>query len=256
MRFKMVIRINKTKNYVVMSNEHLQRKDMSLKAKGLLSLMLSLPEEWIYSIDGLCSLCMENETAIKSALNELKEHGYLTVKKVMPTTENGGRISYEYNIYELPQEIQGIEKQGVENLHLEIQGVENQPYINNKIINNKRQNIKDKKEKEEKEKTINDIIAEQKEELQEPLREYVKMRKAIKKPITTHGLELALKRLNELTSDTSVAVKIINQSIMNSWQGLFELKPENKTNAFVIKTRNYSKEEFDNLIDNIDDIEF
>ena len=98
----MVIRINKTKNYVVMSNEHLQRKDMSLKAKGLLSLMLSLPEEWIYSIDGLCSLCMENETAIKSALNELKEHGYLTVKKVMPTTENGGRISYEYNIYELP----------------------------------------------------------------------------------------------------------------------------------------------------------
>ena len=167
----MVIRINKTKNYVVMSNEHLQRKDMSLKAKGLLSLMLSLPEEWIYSIDGLCSLCMENETAIKSALNELKEHGYLTVKKVMPTTENGGRISYEYNIYELPQEIQGIEKQGVENLHLEIQGVENQPYINNKIINNKRQNIKDKKEKEEKEKTINDIIAEQKEELQEPLQE-------------------------------------------------------------------------------------
>ena len=114
----------------------------------------------------------------------------------------------------------------------------------------------DKKEKEEKEKTINDIIAEQKEELQEPLREYVKMRKSIKKPITTHGLELAVKRLSELTSDTSVAVKIINQSIMNSWQGLFELKPENKTNAFVIKTRNYSKEEFDSLIDNIDNIEF
>lgn len=123
----------------------------------------------------------------------------------------------------------------------------------NSIINN---SIVNKKEKEEKEKTINDIIAEQKEELQEPLREYVKMRKSIKKPITTHGLELAVKRLSELTSDTSVAVKIINQSIMNSWQGLFELKPENKTNAFVFNTRNYSKEEFDNLIDNIDDIEF
>ena len=133
-------------------------------------------------------------------------------------------------------------------------GVYTQPTSkDNSIINN---SILNKKGKEEKEKTINDIIAEQKEELQEPLREYVKMRKAIKKPITTHGLELALKRLSELTSDTSVAVKIINQSIMNSWQGLFELKPENKTNAFVIKTRNYSKEEFDNLIDNIDDIEF
>ena len=123
----------------------------------------------------------------------------------------------------------------------------------NSIINN---SIINKKEKEEKEKTINDIIAEQKEELQEPLREYVKMRKAIKKPITTHGLELALKRLNELTDDTSVAVKIINQSIMNSWQGLFDLKSENKTNAAAIKTRNYSKEELDSNIDNIDDIEF
>lgn len=133
-------------------------------------------------------------------------------------------------------------------------GVCTQPTTkDNSIINN---SILNKKEKEEKEKTINDIIAEQKEELQEPLREYVKMRKSIKKPITTHGLELAVKRLSELTSDTSIAVKIINQSIMNSWQGLFELKPENKTNAFVIKTRNYSKEEFDNLIDNIDDIEF
>ena len=133
-------------------------------------------------------------------------------------------------------------------------GVCTQPTTkDNSIINN---SILNKKEKEEKEKTINDIIAEQKEELQEPLREYVKMRKSIKKPITTHGLELAVKRLSELTSDTSVAVKIINQSIMNSWQGLFELKPENKTNAFVIKTRNYSKEEFDSLIDNIDDIEF
>lgn len=224
----MVIRINKTKNYVVMSNEHLQRKDMSLKAKGLLSLMLSLPEEWIYSIDGLCSLCMENETAIKSALNELKEHGYLTVKKVMPTTENGGRISYEYNIYELPQEIQGIEKQGVENLPIEIQGVENQPYINNKHINNKRQNIKDKKEEEA--RTIDDIISEQKEVVQEPLREFVKMRKAIKKPITTHGLELAIKRLREIANDTSEAIKIINQSVMNSWQGFYELKEEPKRN--------------------------
>lgn len=137
----MVIRINKTKNYVVMSNEHLRRNDMSLKAKGLLSLMLSLPEEWIYSIDGLCSLCMESEMAIKSALKELKEHGYLTVKKVMPTTENGGRISYEYNIYELPQEIQGIEKQGVENLPIENQGVENKPYINNRRQNKDIENI-------------------------------------------------------------------------------------------------------------------
>ena len=72
-----VIRINKTQNYTVMSNYHLKEKDMSLKAKGLLSLMLSLPDNWDYSISGLVSICKENETEIKSILKELEEFGYL-----------------------------------------------------------------------------------------------------------------------------------------------------------------------------------
>lgn len=84
--------------------------------------------------------------------------------------------------------------------------------------------------KEEEARTIDDIISEQKETLQEPLREFVKMRKAIKKPITTHGLELAIKRLREIANDTSEAIKIINQSVMNSWQGFYELKEEPKRN--------------------------
>ena len=56
-----VFRINKTKNYTVMSNHHLREKKMSLKAKGLLSMMLSLPDDWNYSIAGLVSICKENE---------------------------------------------------------------------------------------------------------------------------------------------------------------------------------------------------
>ena len=72
-----VIRINKTQNYTVMSNYHLKEKDMSLKAKGLLSLILSLPDNWDYSISGLVSICKENETEIKSILKELEEFGYL-----------------------------------------------------------------------------------------------------------------------------------------------------------------------------------
>ena len=74
-----VIRINKTQNYIVMSNYHLKEKDMSLKAKGLLSLMLSLPDSWDYSIAGLVSICKENETEIKSILKELEEFGYLEI---------------------------------------------------------------------------------------------------------------------------------------------------------------------------------
>ena len=60
--------------------------------------------------------------------------------------------------------------------------------------------------------------------IQQPLREFVKMRKAIKKPITTHGLELAVKKLHEIAKTESEAVAVIEQSVMNSWQGFFALK--------------------------------
>lgn len=80
--------------------------------------------------------------------------------------------------------------------------------------------------KKEEARTIDDIISEQKETLQEPLREFVKMRKAIKKPITTHGLDLAIKELHKLTTNISEAVEIINQSVMNSWQGFYIKKPQ------------------------------
>ena len=61
-------KVNKTKDYTIMSNYHLKEKNMSLKAKGLLSVMLSLPENWDYSIAGLVSISQENESAIRSAL--------------------------------------------------------------------------------------------------------------------------------------------------------------------------------------------
>lgn len=68
-----VIRVEKTKNYTTMSNYHFKETEMSLKAKGLLSLMLSLPDDWDYSLLGLVRICKESETAIKSALTELKK---------------------------------------------------------------------------------------------------------------------------------------------------------------------------------------
>ena len=123
-RKTVTIKVNKTKDYTVMSNTHFREKNMSLKAKGLLSLMLSLPGDWDYSINGLVSICKENETAITSTLKELKLFGYLTVTKVMPNETSSGRIGYIYEIHENPKvqnqglEIQGIEKQGIENLPL------------------------------------------------------------------------------------------------------------------------------------------
>lgn len=117
------IRVHKTKNYTVMSNTHLRDKKLSLKAKGLLSVMLSLPDTWDYSIAGLVAISKENETAVKSALNELKDNNYVVVTKENPTKSNGGRIRYTYEVYEEPHK-QSIEKQDTENLGVECQQVE------------------------------------------------------------------------------------------------------------------------------------
>ena len=79
-----VIRISKSKNYTVMSNIHLRDKNISLKAKGLLSVALSLPDDWNYSLSGLASICKESITAIRSAIKELCQNGYATVEKLYP----------------------------------------------------------------------------------------------------------------------------------------------------------------------------
>lgn len=130
-----VFRVHKTKNYTLMSNHHLRDKNLSLKAKGLLSVMFSLPDSWNYSIPGLCAILKENETAVKSTIKELKATGYLVVDKKKPCKEEGrSKFEYIYNIYETPQEvpnndiIQESPQQGIENLPLETPGVEHHPH--------------------------------------------------------------------------------------------------------------------------------
>lgn len=145
-------RVNKTKNYTVMSNYHLKDRRLSLKAKGLLSLMLSLPENWDYSVKGLVSICKEGESSVESGLKELKKCGYLVLDKIPPSQTKSGRFEYIYNIYECPEEKQGgnflgVEKQGVEILPVEILGLENHPLnkdtkeLNTKELNTKEKNI-------------------------------------------------------------------------------------------------------------------
>lgn len=152
------IRVNKTKNYSVISNYHFKDKRLSLKAKGLLSQMLSLPDNWNYTIAGLVAINKENESAIKSALEELKNNDYLVITKLMPNETETGRIEYVYDIYETPK--QEGKKQGVENLGVEFLGVENQGQLNiyNKDTNNKiNNNIKSIKRMIFTKPTINEI---------------------------------------------------------------------------------------------------
>lgn len=129
-----IFRVNKTDNFTVMSNYHLRDQNLTLKAKGLLSLMLSLPNEWTYSINGLVAICKESESAIKGALKELQEAGYLTIHKFMPNKTASKRIEYVYNIFELPQKQEGG-FQPLENQPLENQPLENRTQLNTKRIN-------------------------------------------------------------------------------------------------------------------------
>ena len=149
-----VVRVEKIKDYTVMSNRHFKEKEMSLKAKGLLSLMLSLPDDWDYTIKGLVAINKENESAIMATLKELKSFGYLEVIKKMPNETESGRIEYEYIVHEEPKkqgvENLGVEKQGVENLGIENQGIENQIQLNTKELNTKESNTKKNKYKKEK----------------------------------------------------------------------------------------------------------
>ena len=94
-----VFRIKKNKNYTVMSNFHLGDKNLSLKAVGLLSKILSLPDDWDFSHKGLIAICKDGKDSVISALNELKKSGYLEIKQV---NGNGGRFETEYLIYEKP----------------------------------------------------------------------------------------------------------------------------------------------------------
>ena len=77
-----VIRVEKNREYVVMNNKFLRNKEMSLKAKGLMSLMLSLPDDWDYSINGLATLSKDGKDSVMSALKELEKFGYLERKRI------------------------------------------------------------------------------------------------------------------------------------------------------------------------------
>ena len=96
-----VFRIERTRDYTVMSNHHLRNKALSLKSKGLLSMMLSLPDDWNYTTRGLAKICKEGVDAIGGALRELESAGYIVRHQLR---DRQGRISdTEYVIYEQPQ---------------------------------------------------------------------------------------------------------------------------------------------------------
>ena len=98
-----VFRVEKNSGYTVMSNHHLRNRALSLKAKGLLSQMLSLPEDWDYTLQGLARINRESIDAIRQAIRELEQAGY--IQRSRERDEKGRLRGADYVIFELPQPV-------------------------------------------------------------------------------------------------------------------------------------------------------
>lgn len=225
-----VMRINKNKNYTVMSNYHLQDKNLSLKAKGLLSIMLSLPEGWDYSVKGLVAICKEGETAVESALDELKKYGYLVVTKIFPNKENGGKYEYIYDIFEVPNENQGVENQGVGFLGVENMGlnkdIDNNISKDNEITkkeNTKEENIpplSPRGEKTWQEEMIADKCINGK--LKDTIMEFLEYKKERKNNYKPKGFSALLSEINNNVAKygEDPVIECIKYAILSNYQGI------------------------------------
>ena len=203
-----VFRINKTANYTVMSNHHFKEKKMSLKAKGLLSLMLSLPDDWDYSVSGLATLSKDGKDSIMSALAELEKFGYLTRKRLV--NEKGQFAGVEYNIFEIPQPKEPIaEKTNEENENAENSNAENpaqlSTYLTNHLFNE-----------------LYNLLNTKDEGLLTLYREYIQMREKINAPLTELGLEKLITRAKRLSNDNIRIEKVLLETaIINNWKNVY-----------------------------------
>lgn len=227
-----VIRTIKNDNYTTMCNTHLRDKNLSLKAKGLLSMMLSLPDKWHYSVKGLEGICKESKNTINSVLNELEDNNYLVRRRRRYC--NGKISEWEYIIFENnenhDEELLHLKNEDIENEDIEIQDIENRDvYKITKELSTNRLNTNEYKEKNNKKESVNSVIAEYTEnkDLQDALHGFVEMRNKARKPLTARAMKLSLNKLNELALDDVTKIAIVNQSIVHSWSTFYKLQNNN-----------------------------
>lgn len=202
-----IVRVHKTANFTVMSNYHFKEKKMSLKAKGLLSLMLSLPDDWDYSIAGLTTLSKDGKDGVMSALGELEKFGYLS--RVRLTNDKGQFAGVEYNIYEQPQPV--AEKPISANENAEKPNSAKPPQLNTNSIND----LFDK--------LFIILSTKQKDaELIALYREYIQARENMNAPLTESGLENLVARAKRLSKDNIRVEKVLLESaIINNWKSVY-----------------------------------
>lgn len=230
----MAIIRNNTQQFTVVSQSIMRDDRLSLKDTGLLVRLLSLPDNWEFSENGLIAIFQnDGQTAIRTALKHLENCGYL--KRTRVRDEKGKISGVEWIIYDKPH---------FENHSLDFPNLANQPQSNTNVssTNESSTNGKEESKGHGKPQTSYDTIINDyttNHDLRNVLLEFVKMRQRIRKPLTDYALTLLTKRLDKMADSADTKIDILNQSIVNGWQDVYELKnqtrKEDRTNAEYVR---------------------
>lgn len=221
-----VVRVHKNANFTVMSNYHFKEKKMSLKSKGLLSLMLSLPDDWDYTVAGLVTLSSDGKDSVNSALKELESFGYLTRTRL--TDAKGRFAGIEYNIYENPKE-NPIADNPISAKPIQDKPIsEDPPQLNTNSINN----LFNK---------LFMLLNTNDDQLVMLYQEYIKVRENMKAPLTEIGLEKLIERCERLSkNNVKVQKAILEAAIINNWKNVY-LPRESELDAITEEFRDEFK---------------
>lgn len=207
-----VLRKDKRGNFTVIDNAIFKDRTLSLKAKGLLCQMLSLPDGWEFSVEGLTKLSTDGRSAVASALNELQEAGYFRRENI----RSGNRIAgVEYVISEVPNADFLI----AENLIAEKLIAEKPQQLNTNKSKTKESNTKSSSLRSE------DIYEGLSENLISALKDFEEMRKKIKSPMTDRAKVSLVNKLNKLAGDDEeLKIQMLDEAILHNWKSVYPLK--------------------------------
>lgn len=220
-----IVKREKNKDYTTISNVFLRDKNLSIKAKGFLAVVMSLPEDWEFTIGGICSVLKEGKTAIYSAIQELKDCGYCKID--IFRDEKGMITGNDYTFREVPK----FEEQYNGNPHSENPNVGNKRQINKEEINNgiDKAKSKEKESKLSSKKTYDLSFVDEK--YMSTFTEWLEYKSERKEKYKTESsLKACYNRLLKLSGNNpQIAEEIVQQSIANNYAGLFEyreIKPQ------------------------------
>lgn len=245
----MIHRAESRTQFVRIDTETINDKRLSLEAKGLLVSMLACPDDWNFSLNGLIystGLCRDT---VMKLVKELKNCGYIVQKRGQ--SESGRFTSCEWEVFEVPTTVgqnhttekPQYGKTTLRKNHsmvtpqygktLPIQLTNNIELTNNtKLTNDNNKRGED----------FSEILASLPPELQDTFQDFIKMRKTIKAPMTEKALKLAVDKCRKLGNDNPETMRsIVEQSILNSWKGLFPLKEETKKSPEPIWENPFTK---------------